>query len=350
MGIRDARPADNNALVTMELAAVQGTGIRLATRRSDYFCRAAQFPGYILLVAENDKTGHLQGVMGAAPVRVMFGGEEHLGAYIFDWRSVQVDGKGLSLAMFRLWQELEKRLLNAGVEFLFGYVKKDNLRSADILQRAGARIVGTRRFFLLPVFRTKRPSRAVELVCADEMDWAEDWRHLVGRYGRDDLFPVREARDENSAAVGPLFDPRGFKGQLRAGESRAKIWDDSAQQEHMVVDLPPLYRAVRPIARAVSRLLPLPRIPLPGETVKTWQLFDLEVGNVKEIMAILAHANNLARGKGVDYLIVSADAGEPELSHIGRGALYALPYHLLVKSYVNLPPRADRAYLDIRCV
>ncbi len=345
MGVRDAEPRDNDALIALELTAAQGTGIRLSTRRTDYFCRAAQFPGHILLVGEDDKTGQLQGVMGAAPVRVRYGGEDHKGAYIFDWRSAQGTAKGLSLAMFRLWQQLEKRLLAEGVEFLFGYVKKDNVRSAGILQRVGTRIVGTRDFFVLPVFRTLRVRRPVELVPPGELKWSEDWGRLADRFGRWDLFPVREDGEGK-----PLFDARCLRGQLRSGESRAKIWDDSTQQARVVVDLPRVFRLAGSVAATLSRAIPLPRVPLPGETVRTWELFDLEMADPDEITALVAYANNLARSEGVDYLVVSADSGEPELRRAGRGSLYTLTYYLFVKEYASLPPRGEKAYLDIRCI
>ena len=48
---------------------------------------------------------------------------------MFDLRSNPEANKGLSRAMFFLWRGLEERLMEQGVEFIFGLIKEDNSRS-----------------------------------------------------------------------------------------------------------------------------------------------------------------------------------------------------------------------------
>ena len=154
MIVRPAEPRDDEVLLRIESMAGQGDRIRLIDERDSFFSRARQFDNTILLVGENEATGALHGVVAAAVQRLIVAGQERLGAYMFDLRSNPEVNKGLSRAMFFLWRGLEERLMEQGVEFIFGLIKEDNSRSYSIAQRMGAKACGERRFL------RSRPSAA----------------------------------------------------------------------------------------------------------------------------------------------------------------------------------------------
>ena len=141
MIIRPAVANDNEALCRMELMAPQGTALRLTEQRRDFFARARQFPGSILMVAADDAGGKLAGVLGGAPVDLRVAGRERRGGFLFDFRSNPEYKRGISRIIYQLWGAVEGRLLETGVEFIYGLVKEDNPAGA-IYQRMGTKTRG----------------------------------------------------------------------------------------------------------------------------------------------------------------------------------------------------------------
>jgi hypothetical protein len=339
--IRSAQPSDNDALCRMERLTPQGTRIRLAEERQNFFCRAQQFPGSILLVAANETAGSLAGVMGGAPLRVRIAGRERQGAFIFDFRSNPEYQRGLHRAIFSLWQEVERRLLASGAEFMFGLVKEDN-PTISIYYRMGAQKKGERVFWTLPVYRKKRVPAGVEI--HDTRDAAEDYRSAADWYCNYDLWPLLSPSE-----LHPSIYSRCLRAEISYQGASLKIWDSTRDFQRVVASAPWTYNWMRPIARAIARIMPVPRIPNMGDRLRTWQLYDMRLpSGLRGCSSLLAAANNLALAEGIDFLVVSASPGEKELATTGRGSLATMRYHILAKEYVPLPSFSDRTYFDIR--
>lgn len=344
MIIRPAEPRDDAVLLGIEAVAGQGDRIRLIGDRDSFFSRARQFEDTILLVGENEATGLLHGVVAASVLRLRIGGRERLGAYMFDLRSNPETSKGLSRAMFLIWKGLEDRLLEHGVEFIYGLIKEDNSRSYSIATRMGATPRGEKHFFTSPVFRRMRVAREVRTT--SQVDATKEHlaaaRHYDGPY---QMWPVMD----DFSYMQTLLD-NYLVAKLECGSSSLKIWDSSRSCAYRISDMPRFFEILGAIVRGVGRAIPLPKIPAPGESLRIWSIYDIMTGPDlrHEAQALIARANNLALEHGVDYLIIAVDAGEEELQWIRRSCIMPLKYRVMVKEYSPVPELAGKTYFDPR--
>jgi len=323
--------------------AGQGDRVRLIDERDSFFSRARQFSDTILLVGENEATGALHGVVAAAVQRLLIEGQERVGAYMFDLRSNPEANKGLSRAMFFLWRSLEERLMEQGVEFIFGLIKEDNSRSYSIAQRMGANARGEKRFFTIPTFRRKRPLREVKAV--RRIDARQEYTAIRAHYADFNLLPIVDDFDH----MQDLYD-HYLVARLECGESSLKLWDVSRHYTRRVAAMPRAYELAGSVLRSLSRFIPLPKVPAPGEAINVWNVLDVVTrrGREDEVRSLLAQANNMAVDHGVDYLIVAVDAEQAELAWLRRMAVMSLNYKVMVKEYRSVPALAGKTYLDPR--
>jgi len=341
--VRPAEPRDDQVLLRIESMAGQGDRVRLIDERDSFFSRARQFSDTILLVGENEATGALHGVVAAAVQRLLIEGQERVGAYMFDLRSNPEANKGLSRAMFFLWRSLEERLMEQGVEFIFGLIKEDNSRSYSIAQRMGANARGEKRFFTIPTFRRKRPLREVKAV--RRIDARQEYTAIRAHYADFNLLPIVDDFDH----MQDLYD-HYLVARLECGESSLKLWDVSRHYTRRVAAMPRAYELAGSVLRSLSRFIPLPKVPAPGEAINVWNVLDVVTrrGREDEVRSLLAQANNMAVDHGVDYLIVAVDAEQAELAWLRRMAVMSLNYKVMVKEYRSVPALAGKTYLDPR--
>ncbi len=343
MIVRPADPRDDEVLLRIESMAGQGDRVRLVDERDSFFSRARQFSNTILLVGENEATGALHGVIAAAVQRLIIGGQEHVGAYMFDLRSNPEVNVGLSRAMFFLWKGLEERLLEQGIEFIFGLIKEDNNRSYSIAARMGAEVRGGKRFFTIPTYRRRRAPR--EVIAERRIDARQEYVSLKAHYADYNLLPIVDDYEH----MQDLYD-QCLVARLSCGESSLKLWDVSHHYTRRVSAMPRAYELAGSVLRKLSRFIPLPKIPAPGEVISVWNVLDIITsrGRENEMRALLAQANNMAIDHGVDYLIVAVDAEQPELAWLRRGAVTSLNYKVMVKEYNPVPSLVGKSYLDPR--
>jgi len=343
MVIRPATQADDEALCRMDLLAPQGTAIRLTERRRTFFSRAWQFPGAVLLVAADERSGQLIGVMGGAPVKLRLAGRERQAGFLFDLKANPEHERGLSRAMFLLWQEVERQLRAAGVEFMYGLVKEDN-PAASMYYRAGTQKRGTRTFWSLPVYR--RRAVPPEVSMRRGIDAVADYQEAACWYREYDLWPILP----DPGILQPLAD-RYLHAEITCGGASLKIWDGTGDYDRIVTAAPWFYDALRPVANLVRPVIPVPKIPCAGQPLRTWYIYDVRLPTgSRALRSMLAAANNLALAEKVDFLILTASAGEPEIAAGGRGSLATLRYHLLIIEYEPVPELSPRVFLDIRIV
>lgn len=346
MIIRDACPNDNARLIHLESVAPQGNRIKLASERTDYFVRANRFDDHVLKIAEDEATGEILGVMGVGSVRVLIGGQTMTGGLIFDWRSNPLIQKGLNRHMLRLWQSVEEAVAARNLDFLFGYVKEDNLRSLNIVMRSGATIIERCDFLTIPVHRSfcRRLDRYPVSV-STKIDGCAEMQAVQAAFPDRDLLPVAD-----DLVLQQTLTDTYVRAKVSLGKSSLKIWDSSTDYTQRIVQLPRLYRAVRPVFAAVSHLLPLPHIPRIGEAVRDWYLFDLNIADPSDLPALMEKTRELAVNNQIDYLIICLNPQDALYPALFRLAWLKLPYCLLYyPRHVLVKPVAP-TYFDIRYI
>lgn len=341
MIIRPARPDDNQALCRMELLAPQGTDIRLAEHRHNFFFKSELYAGSELLVLENEKQGTLVSVMGYAPVDMRVGGESVRGAFMFDWRTNPEVPRGIDRGMLLLWQELQARARSAGATFIFGQVKTDNTRAISIYNRLKTRVAGGRRFFTLPAFRRMKLDPRVTI--ETRLDARDELKHMEDEFGSCDMWPLAPP----ALPWQSIFD-RYLKAKVSLGPSSCKVWDFDAEYERVILEVPAFYRTARPAFRTLSRAIPLPRIPSKGDRIRTWMISDLIVPKGYSPAPLMRAVNNLALDQGIDYIVAHADHATPDLMKVGRGALASLDYQLFIYDLSGRQEIGAPTYYDIR--
>ncbi|UCF10120.1 MAG: GNAT family N-acetyltransferase, partial [Candidatus Bipolaricaulota bacterium] len=98
--IREATESDNDALLALEAASPQGTGITVNIDRDTYFYRPRLFDHGKILVGEED--GKIVGVMAYALKDVLLGGHPTRVAYFYDLRGDASYRRSMKRGLFRM--------------------------------------------------------------------------------------------------------------------------------------------------------------------------------------------------------------------------------------------------------
>lgn len=345
MRVRPATAADNEKLIAIEQLTPQGGQIQLVSERKDYFFRAKKFADPIFLIVEDEEEDMILGIMGVGPVLVRLNGETRRGGLVFDWRSNPQAQKGLPRHMFRLWQAAHKEILSRDLDFLFGYVKEDNERSMGIITRFGAKIVESKDFLTMPVhapFCLRRKEVAKVTFAADPNE-EQDWQATAASFGSQDLFPDRSQREATREQR-----ERYLLGRFNYQGSAVKVWDTSEEYTNRVLNIPRLFKAIRPIFRIGSKVLPLPHIPNLGEEIKVWQLFDLILDKPEDLNPLLEKVRQAAVTRGIHYLVIALSPEDKDYQQIAKKAWVRPRYNLFampLKEHIPLPH--PPTYLDV---
>jgi len=343
--VRPATEADNEKLIAIEQLTPQGGQIQLVSERKDYLFRAKKFADPIFLLAEDEEEDLILGIMGVGPVAVKLNGETRRGGLVFDWRSNPLAQKGLPRHMFRLWQAAHKEVVNRDLDFLFGYVKEDNDRSMGIITRYGAQIVESKDFLTIPVhapfcLRRKEVAKVAFTASPNE---EQEWQSTAAHFGSLDLFPdwsQRQATREQRERY--LF------GRFNYGGSSVKVWDTSEEYTNRVLNIPRIFKVIRPLFRIGSKVLPLPHIPNLGEEIKVWQLFDLVLDQPGDLNPLLEKVRQAAVKKGIHYLVIALSPEDPTYEPVAKKAWVRPRYNLFampLKEGVPLPN--PPTYMDV---
>ncbi|QAA75888.1 MAG: hypothetical protein BIP78_0120 [Candidatus Bipolaricaulis sibiricus] len=338
--IREATRADEDVLRRLEDASPQGHDARISSERTTFFYRSDLFSrARVLLALERAQA---VGVMAYALKEVFVGGEPVPVAYFYDLRSDPAYRRSMKRGLWELWRAVREEAAAAGAWFVYGHVKGDNVEAIRVFTKGGGQVVGGFDVLLLPT----RPGRV-------QLNPVPEWNGAVARLseavGRRDLRPPDVA--EVYARGTELGYLRGvFSSQTRRGYAQASVWDCSHVHRQRVLAVPRLFRVLAEGINPLSRLLPLPRLPIPGQTLALWHVFDVLVDGPdgrRQLKRILADLLCRAHANGADLLAVFRSHGDP---------LVQLPPILLKEtlSYQTVAlPLAGRLpvpplYLDIR--
>jgi hypothetical protein len=341
--IRQATPDDNQALLRLEAESPQGTGISILIDREDYFYRSRLHDRSKILIAEEKEK--LVGVMAFAVKDAILDGEVEPVAYFYDLRGEASYRRSMKRGLFRLWKAVAEEIEAAGALFIYGHVKADNYQSLSVTTKMGAQEVASFDILSLPCLR----GRAFELdTHLDHLDEeVERIQEFVGdRCMRppDLLEPYRRG-----AELGYL---RGIY-RLSSGSSFAQVsaWDLSRIYRGRVVHMPIGLKALGWGLNPLSRLLPVPHVPVEGQRISYLQLFDPVCRGPNShalLKRLVQQIRRDAYQHGIDILTFFLYRDDPLATLPTFFPETVLHYHTMVRPLSSARMPEPPLYLDIR--
>ncbi len=343
--IREAVPDDNDALLRLEAASPQGTGISIVIDRADYFYRSRMHDrARVLLATENDR---VVGIMAYAVKDVLIDGVPERAAYFYDLRGDAEYRRSMKRGLLRLWNAAHDEMKAAGAVFVYGHVKCDNFDSMNIVTRLGARPAASSNILTLPSLRGRAAPLDPHL---DSLD--KEVARIDRAVGERSLKPVHfAAAYTRGAELGYL---KGIY-RLEEGASSAQVsaWDLSGIYRGRVTHMPLSLRTLGTFLNPIARVLPTPRIPVVGQRIAYLQLFDPVCTGPSGhalLKSLISRIRRLAFADGIDILTVFAYADDPLVRLPRYFPQTVLHYHTMI-----FPIRRDDLpqgpfYLDIRDV
>jgi GNAT superfamily N-acetyltransferase len=348
--LRVATPADNDALRELERACPQGTKLRIASERDDYFVRSRLYGNDYTLVGVDRTKNCIFGVIAASAKDVLIGGVPRK-IVVFNDARVHPDYRRTVLArhMLGAWLRLERWAKEVGAAAICGLVKADNEAMLGFQgKRSEYQFVGQMIVLNRPVFRRARAGSTPEQVPAGDPELAEAlWREYGGR----DFIPIalRERCPTAEMDATGLFSTW----KLRRGGSWASIgvYRVSRTMRTRVIAIPWYYRLMGPVFSAVSPVVPLPRIPVPGGTIGYTFVYNHLASGPEGLTLwreLLGHANNTALDDGADLLTGAFDPSDRFLPAFARGSLNRIDYRFGMWWLAGNPPPICAYFVDPR--
>jgi len=341
--IREATRADNEALLRLEADSPQGTGISIVIDREDYFYRSRLHDQSKILIAE--EKGRLIGVMAYAIKEVLLEGELERVAYFYDLRGESSYRRSMKRGLFRLWKAVFEEIEEAGALFIYGHVKADNFDSLSVTTKIGAQPVASFSILSLPSLK----GRAAEL--DPHLDTLEEEVHRIETsVGVRSMRPLRLLDPyARGAELGYL---RGIY-RLEDGDSAAQVsaWDLSKIYKGRVLHMPLGLRALGAGLNPLSKLFPVPRVPVVGQRIAYLQLFDPICRGPRGrllLKRLVQQIRKAAYKDGIDILTLFVYDDDPLASLPGFFPEKVLHYHTMVRPLSSSRMPDPPLYLDIR--
>ena len=341
--IREATPADNEALLRLEAQSPQGTGISLLIDRDDYFYRSRLHDqGKVLIAEEKD---HLVGIMAYAIKKVLLHGTEQKVAYFYDLRGDAEYRRSMKRGLFRLWKHILAELEEAGVQFIYGHVKADNLDSLSVATKSGARPVATFDILALPTLK----GRVVELdphLDTLEEEVAQIETRVANRTLRPIAFSDAYLRGRDLGYLRGIF-------RLEEASSFAQLsaWDLSSIYRSRVLHMPLSLRFLGAMLNPVAKVAPVPSVPRVGEQITYLQLFDPVCSGPQGgtlMKRLVKQLRRNAHAAGIDILTLFAYRDDPQHIMPRFFPQEMLHYYTMVRPVLSDEPPEPPLYLDIR--
>jgi len=333
--IDDYTAADDEACLEIDRLAPQGAAWRLSFRRQAFSRRAENFDNHRVLVARLE--GRVVGAVACAVKDVVLLGEPLKAAFFLDLR---VDS---SCRRRRVGRRLTAAIMDWGqrqADFGYSYFVADNASVHSLSALFGVEHAGGFRYLVLPTCRRSAPRAQAR---------------------RSTLAEVHEA---HLAAVAPYdfhTDPRrggrtdGWVSSWLADDGRrrggASVWDNSAILAEVLERAPLPVRCAARAFRAWPRP-GLPRLPLPGERIRSWYLFDVFGTDPAIVVDVVRRIAAEAREQGIDWLYLPHVDGDAWPDAVRREAPSFFAPRVAYDLQAAWPrgpfPAIRRPYVDIR--
>lgn len=328
-------PDDSDACMAIERASPQGKTWRLSFQRSTFHRRADNFAERYLIVGR--MRDRVVAACGAAIKSVTLHGEPRRAAFYFDLR-VHPDVRG---------GQIGRRMAGeAGFwgatrsDFGYTYVVDDNAAARAVMGFWKGRVMARYAYLVYPVFHDLPPPIPVTAV-----PWLDVHRGLLS------AGPAFDFYADPTVGSGP---ETGLVGAWRTedGAAGAAAWDNSAILGEVLEGMP---RHLE-VASRMSRRWPLswparPHLPLPGEPLRAWYVFDIH-GPPPAVRSVIRRIAAEARIQGVHWLYLVHGPEDPWVeavrADVPRVFAPIVPYVLIAGWPGRRIPEIRRPYIDIR--
>ena len=333
--VGDYRPQESEEALAIERACPQGRTFRLTFARPTFHRRAETFAERRIVAARAG--GRLAGVLAVAIKPVTCQGTPARAAFLFDLRvHPHMQGRGITSRLAR--EALSWAFARAEIAYLYTVAENEAVRRIAHRFR-GAREVGGYKYLVVPTAGA-REQRAGLASSFDQVHEA-----LCAARPRFDFY----ARPSPAPGYVGSWLWRGA-----GGAAGCSAWDHRETLAETVAEIPWAYRALSAVDRSWPwRAAGWPRIPRPGETVRSWYVFDFFAHDGASARALLRHVAAEARARGIDYLYLIHQPGDVGIDAVraDHPRLFApvVPYRLLA-CVPSGPPPAPFAnpYVDVR--
>ena len=318
---------DEPAALALEARCIQGNRPALRFARPSFAARSSLYERSAILVAETPE-GKLVGITAWAAKAARLHGDPFATAVHYDLR-VDPEARGRGVA---------QALMGAALE------EADSHADSHYSLAAGQNVPVSR-----AIARFGRPHAVwpLEYLCFPVA------RFGIGRLPQaSDAHTVRRmCLERHPADVVFKREPGASAGHVSSiatpsGAACASIWNGEPFLAEQIVRLPWAWHA----AGLAARTIPLiPPIPLRGEVIRSWFLYDLVVPDAREARLLLRGAMAAARQAGRTMLYVLLHVGDPRIEHLSSAVRisFRLPYRLLFTG-PQIPGPDDRMHVDPR--
>lgn len=300
MTIREATPADNEALLTLTQQTPMGGVIPLIIdRQPDFFdLQTWRGPGNVLVAEHN---GVIHATINRTRLRVWHRGEQWTADYLCDLKVLEEYRRGMTLP--RLLRAVRELIESDPPDVVLCVVARGNeLAEATIRGRAGMppfRFIDEFAVHQMLPQRKPPPTSAWSIEQYDGVP-EEVAAFLNGRYRPLDIAPVVDPNDAVSR-VSTTLTARGEDGRLAAAMT---LLNTFSVKQNVVVDLPWYLHLLRVSVNAIPRRLGFPRMPNIGEPIRLLyvRLWAQEQGADAALHALIARARWEAHQQGCHFV------------------------------------------------
>jgi len=324
-------PRDDAAALSLEEKCVQGKSIVLKFQRPTFDARSKVYDHYKIVCAWlHDE---LIGIGAYAKKTVSLHGETVIAIYIYDLR-VHPDHRKCGVAK-RLVDALLQDI-GADADCIYSLVAGENMRALSLIDHYfKSDVVIPLTYAIIPVHKGAERTSKYSVSSLSEI------HKMFLQYNLSVVFVPPTKVEKMSGYVTSIV--------LEGEQGGCSIWTNENLLAEQVVALSGYFRLLKVFTKILGRFFRFPHIPVPGENIHSWFLFDLFGRDKDAIRSLIGAVNNIALAKDRTYLYILLQSDDPMLKFLkGAGLkIFTLPYLFMAKGRL-IPSEKDRLYIDVR--
>jgi GNAT superfamily N-acetyltransferase len=331
------RTEDSDEALELEKQCVQGKTFRMTFRRSAFHRRAENYSEYQIFTARID--GRLVGIAAAAIKDSLLFGNATKASFYFDLRvHPSFRGRGIGRSLMREAYEwgIERS------EIAYTYALAENRTATHIGKLLGGTVVGGFSYLVYPVSRA-----AAAVPWADCTSFAEVHDSMLATSAGFDFYtrPDLEARRGGYVGSWTITD--------RAGRAGCSVWNNRGILGEVIESLPLWLHVIGRVAGASSLLRErIPRIPVKGEELRSWYLFDFFSTDARLARGLMQFIAGQAYEAKIDYCYLPHTPQDVWIREIKKDVpafiVPVIPYYMLARRRGEQVGPVSKLYVDIR--
>ena len=305
--IREAQPADNQALIEIQRRCLQGTSLVISSVNTpDFFARARAYTNYRVFNAYLE--GRLVGSAAGAVQEVVANGLPVKSGYEFQY-FIDPDQRKKGIGQ-QLRDRVEQYFNEQEVAFAYAFIVDDNLPSMRLVEKQGFSLLKKLKMQLLLPYRKMPLPAGVTIRPAT----AEDYPAIAALLNRtwQDYNLYHPFTAEGLAAQLahlPEYQASDLYVLEEGGELTACLgtWDWQKITQLKAVSLNFSLKAIGRTLDLLRLVRPMPRLPKPGQVFKQWCLLPVAFKDIEALKTLLYFVNNRALDAGIEQLVNMCD-------------------------------------------